>query len=144
MPQRGDVVLYSQNGKVYNAIVLMAHALNESHLGSKLEPQLHLAVLFDDPPGAFAPPPAPKGTLRPGYMPEMTAVYDVVHFSHEFSAEYMRSHGLRNLPKGSPHQAVAEAEIRNRRGAGTWREAIVVLAEDQPSPQPSSQPEPQE
>jgi hypothetical protein len=128
MPQRGDVVLYSENGKTYNAIVLMAHGLNDSHLGALLEPQLHLVVLFDDPANAFMPYPAKKGTLKPGFIPETSVVYDVVHASHAFSQAYLQSHGLRNLVDGDPHRASAEAEIRNRRGAGEWREPSSALS----------------
>jgi hypothetical protein len=119
-PKRGDVVLYTQGGQTFNALVLAAHSLNASHLGEKAEPTLHLAVLFDEPKGK---------TPQLGSIPEPTIVHDVVHASHKFSADYLNSHGLRKVVEGDPHKVAAEAEIRNRRGAGEWREAVVVSAE---------------
>jgi hypothetical protein len=112
-PKRGDVVLYSQGGKTYNALVLAAHALADSHLGKNGEPLLHLSVPFDDLPGV---------TRQPGSIPEPTTVHDVVHTSHEFSQQYMESHGLRKAAKDDVNRVAAEAEIRNRRGAGEWTE----------------------
>jgi hypothetical protein len=76
------------------------------------------------------PYPAKKGTLKPGYISDVSVVYDVVHASHEFSQAYMQSHGLRNLVEGDPHRSGAEAEIRNRRGAGEWRGALVFRTEN--------------
>lgn len=113
MPKRGDVVLYSQGGRTYNALVLAAHSLNDSHLGKNGEPTLHLSVLFDDLKGT---------TPQIGAIPEPSIVHDVVHFSHGFSTDYMQNHGLRKLAPGDPQRVAAEAEIRNRRGAGEWRE----------------------
>jgi hypothetical protein len=123
-PKRGDVVLYSQGGRTYNALVLAAHAVNDSHLGKNGEPQLHLAVLFDDVPGS-----------RPqlGSIPEPTTVHDVVHASHEFNRDYMESHGLRKTFEADPQKVTAETEIRNRRGAGEWMEATVVAGSLDPS-----------
>lgn len=112
-PKRGDVVLYLQGGKTYNALVLAAHSLNDSHLGKNGEPTLHLSVLFDD---------LPNTTRQPGSLPEPTTVHDVVHASHEFSQQYMESHGLRKAAKDDVNRVAAEAEIRNRRGAGEWTE----------------------
>jgi hypothetical protein len=117
MPQRGDLVLYSQGGKTYNALVLAASFLTPTHLGKAGEPTLHLAVLFEDPPGM---------RVQLGSIPEPTIVHDVVHASHEFDSAYMESHGLRRMVDGDPQKTVAEAEIRNRRGAGEWSEAIVL------------------
>lgn len=126
-PKRGDVVLYSQGGKVYNALVLVAHSLNDSHLGKKAEPTLHLAVLFDEPAGK---------TPQLGSIPEVSVVHDVVHASHAFSQAYMETHGLRLVKDGDPNKVSAEAGIRNRRGAGEWSEAIVVPeSELQPVPE---------
>ena len=110
-PKRGDVVLYLQGGNVYNALVLAAHSLNQSHLGKNGEPQLHLSVVLPDLPGA---------RREIGSLPEPITVHDVVHVSHEFSADYMNSHSLRAIPDGNPHKVSAEAEIRSRRGAGEW------------------------
>jgi hypothetical protein len=115
-PKRGDVVFYSQSGKTYNALVLAAHSLNDSHLGKNGEPTLHLSVLFDD---------LPNTTRQPGSLPEPTTVHDVVHASHEFSQSYMESHGLRKFAEDDVNRVAAEAGIRNRRGAGEWREAVV-------------------
>jgi hypothetical protein len=115
--KRGDVVLYSQGGKTYFALVLAAHYLNDSHLGKRGEPQLHLSVLFDDPP---------KKEFPIGRIPEPTTVHDVVHASHQFSGDYMEKHGLKRFEKDHPQRSAAEAEIRSRRGAGEWREAIVA------------------
>lgn len=112
--KRGDVVLYSLGGREYNALVLAAHNFNDSHLGKNGEPQLHLSVLFDDPKTA-----RPKD---PGFIPEPTTVHDVVHASHEFSADYMHEHGLRATYPGDPNKAAVTAEIRSRRGAGEWSE----------------------
>ena len=118
-PERGDVVTYIQQGRLYNALVLAVNAFNESHLGEDGEPQLHLAVVFDEPIDTNTR----KPKVRPiGYIPQPTIVHDVVHVSHEFSPEYMRSHFLRDVKEGDPHFASAMAEIHSRRGAGEWRE----------------------
>ena len=116
-PKRGDVVLYSQGGQTYNAIVLATHSLNGSHLGANGEPTLHLSVLFEDRPGA---------RIQLGSIPEPTTIHDVVHASHAFDADYMNSHGLRKVVEGDPQKTAAEAEIKNRRGAGEWVAAIVL------------------
>lgn len=116
-PKRGDVVLYTQGGQTYNAIVLAAHALTSSHLGANGEPLLHLAVLFEDRPGA---------RIQLGSIPEPTTIHDVVHASHSFDADYIAQHGLRKVVEGDPQKSAAEAEIKNRRGAGEWRAAVVL------------------
>lgn len=121
-PKRGDVVLYSQGVRTYNALVLAANTLTMPHLGKNGEPTLHLAVLFDD---------VQSGVSRqPGSIPEPSIVHDVVHASHEFDAAYMESHGLRKVIEGDPNKVAAETEIRNRRGAGEWKEATVVLGSE--------------
>lgn len=104
-PQRGDVVLYSEGGKVYNAIVLLSHLQNDAHKGQGGEPTLHLAVLFDEV----------RGKTQPiGYIPQVTVVHDVVHASQVFSPRYRSDNGL-----------LTAAQVAERRGAGEWREAAV-------------------
>ncbi len=127
MVTRGDVVLYSQGGKTYNAIVLATVNLNDSHLGDNDEPQLHLSVLFDEPIDSNTGKPKVKPAWN---IPEPTTVHDVVHASHEFDADYMESHGLKVVRENDPNKASAEAEIRNRRGAGEWREVSLLTCFD--------------
>lgn len=100
MPKRGDVVLYTQQGKTYNAIVLAIAAQVDTHVGADNEPALHLSVLFDD-----------RKPLPLGEFPVPQTIYDVVHESHEFDADYQNFHG---------------PDFHKNRGAGEWREAEVV------------------
>lgn len=96
MPNRGDVVLYSQNGRTYNALVLLANEANNQRTGEKGEPSLHLAVLLDDPK-----------PLPLGQVPAVTVIYDVVHASHEFDAAYLNHYG---------------SDAVSHRGLGEWTE----------------------
>lgn len=128
-PQRGDAVIYIQGGRDYNALVLAAHSLNDSHLGEDGQPQLHLAVVFDEPMDTNTRKPK---AVPLGAIPQTTTVHDVVHASHEFSDEYMKSHFLREVKPGDPHFVSAKAEILSRRGTGEWREVDPVGRETFP------------
>lgn len=119
--KRGDVVILALGGKDYNALVHQVVATEDSHMGKNGEPALHLSYLPDEPLVNGKP------KIRPlGYIPESLMIYDVVHASHEFTADYMQQHGLRKLPEHDLHRVVAEAEISNRRGAGEWTLASVL------------------
>ena len=113
--KRGDVVLLKVGGKIYNALVHAVCATEASHLGENGEPMLHLSYLPDEPVVNGKPKVPPIG-----YIPESVMIHGVVHASHEFSAEYMRSHRLRAVVEDDPQKIQAETEIRNRRGAGEW------------------------
>lgn len=97
-PKRGDVVLYSQLGKVYNALVLGENETNDDRKGAKGESALHLAVILEDPK-----------PLPMGQVPAVTILYDVVHFTHEFSDKYAETYG----PESFAH-----------RGAGEWMPSL--------------------
>ena len=104
MPKRGDVVLYIQGEKTYNALVLQEAAANDARLGKAGEPSLHLAVVLDD---------LPRAKPRPiGELPEPTTIHDVVHFSQQFNVDYQREYG----PSFASH-----------RGAGEWREFARIV-----------------
>ena len=116
MSKQGDVVMYMRGGRSCNALVLSSRVGETSHLGAKGEPLLTLAfVKF--------PNPNPIANKRPNLIQESTSVpeieieHDVVHASHEFSAEYKRLHGL-----------ITPAQIAAKRGAGEWME--IILADD--------------
>lgn len=96
--KRNDAVLYVQNGRTYNALVLAEAAANDKRLGKNGEPSLHLVVVFDDPVGKRIPL---------GELPEPTIVHDVVHRSHEFDADYLQAYG---------------PDARSHRGHGEWEE----------------------
>lgn len=113
--QRGDVVILSLGGKDYNALVHQVCRTEASHLGANQEPTLHLSYVPDDPMVNGKPK-----VQQPGYIPESVMIYDVVHASHKFSREYMKDHSLREVQEHDLHRTMAEAEIRNRRGAGEW------------------------
>lgn len=119
--KRGDVVILSLGGKDFNALVHQVVATEPSHLGEHGEPSLHLSYVPDDPIVNGKPKVFPIG-----HIPESLMIYAVVHASHKFSAEYMRSHGLKEVREHDVHRVAAEAEIRNRRGAGEWREYSVL------------------
>ncbi len=113
MPKVGDVVLYSVQGKTYNALVLLAHINQPDHLGENGEPLLHLAFI--------APERESEATkARAGYLPQLFIEYDVHHASHEFTEEYKRANGL-----------IYPSQIASQRGSGEWKEAG---AEDEAAP----------
>jgi hypothetical protein len=102
MVKAGDVVLYQSLGKTYNAIVLAARDNEPSHLGENGEPLLHLAFIAPQRDTEVA-------RKRPGYIPEVQVVYDVVHASHEFSREWLREKKI-----------TTQSEIATQRGGGEW------------------------
>ena len=117
--KRGDVVILSLGGKDYNALVHQVCRTEASHFGANGEPTLHLSYVPDDPIVNGKPKVMPIG-----YIPASEMIYDVVHASHKFSREYMKQHNLREVQEHDLHRTIAEAEIRNRRGAGEWRELL--------------------
>lgn len=120
-PKRGDVVILSLGGKDYNALVHQVCRTEPSHFGANGEPALHLSYVPDDPINTVNAKPK---TMPIGYIPASEMIYDVVHASHKFSPDYMRSHSLREVQEHDLHRVSAEAEIRSRRGAGEWREVL--------------------
>jgi hypothetical protein len=114
--KRGDVVILALGGKEYKALVHQVARTEASHLGANGEPALHLSYVPDDPIVNGKPK-----VQQPGYIPASEMIYDVVHASHKFSRDYMKDHGLREVQEHDLHRTTAEAEIRNRRGAGEWR-----------------------
>lgn len=129
-PKRGDIVILSLGGKDYNALVHQVALTPKSHEGADGQPTLHLSYIPDEPIVNGKP------KIRPiGYLPASEMIYDVVHASHKFSRDYMREHNLREVQEHDLHRVTAEAEIRNRRGAGEWREAFVpeIVSEDSPA-----------
>lgn len=120
MPKVGDVVLYTAFGRTINALVLAVRTGISSHEGSTGEPALTLA--FVDPPrNAVAGGRKEIGPLaeRPWEIPTVHVENDVVHASHEFSADYKHSKGL-----STP------AHIATERGHGEWQEATVIPTVD--------------
>jgi hypothetical protein len=117
--KRGDVVILSLGGKDYNALVHKVCATEASHLGETGQPALHLSYVPDDPIVNGKPKVMPIG-----YIPASEMIYDVVHASHKFSREYMKQHNLREVQEHDLHRTITEAEIRNRRGAGEWKEEM--------------------
>jgi hypothetical protein len=127
--KRGDVVILLLGGKDYNALVHQVNRTEASHLGAHQEPTLHLSYVPDEPIVNGKPKVMPVG-----YIPSSEMIYDVVHASHEFSREYMKQHNLREVQEHDLHRTVAEAEIRNRRGAGEWREVPATEFADEAKP----------
>lgn len=113
MPKVGDIVLYKVQNKVYNAIVLHVHQGQPDYLGKNGEPQLHLAFIAPDRETAIT-----KNKF--GYIPQIFYDYDVVHASHEFSADFKKDQGVKT-----------EAEIKTRRGQGEWVGGSPNAAEDE-------------
>lgn len=122
--KRGDVVILTLGGRDFNALVHQVARTEPSHVGADGEPALHLSYVPDEPLVMGKP------KVRPiGYIPASEMIYDVVHASHKFSRDYMKEHNLRDLPEHDLQRTQAEAEIRNRRGAGEWREMEPPLHE---------------
>jgi hypothetical protein len=106
----GDAVLYSAFGRVVLALVLAAREGEVSHLGQGGEPLLTLA--FPKFPAPNAPPHKHKTEFQAAVaLPEIQIEHDVVHCSHEFSAEFKKDKGL-----------TTPAQIASLRGHGEWRE----------------------
>jgi hypothetical protein len=129
--KRGDVVILVLGSKRYNALVNQVNTVLDSHCGADGEPTLHLSYVPDDPLDTNTRKPK---VMPIGYIPDTVLVHSVVHRSHEFSAAYMQQHGLRKLPEGDPQRVAAEAEIRNRRGAGEWMTVEEAKALDAADP----------
>lgn len=105
----GDAVKYRILDRTLNAIVLAVRSGEVSHRGANDEPLLTLA--FADPVREKMI--APQKKLR--VLPEVTQAQvfiecDVVHYSHEFDEEFLKTHG--NSP----------AQIASQRGHGEWEE----------------------
>lgn len=108
-PQVGDVVIYSRQGRSVNALVLNSREGEVSHLGKNGEPLLTLA--FIQFPAPNAPHKRPTVLQAAVHDPEIEIERDVVHASHEFSADFKRQRGI-----------VTEAQIATHRGHGEWAE----------------------
>lgn len=114
MPKRGDVVVYSSLGRSQNALVLSARFGEVSHQGKQGEPLLTLALIAEPAPNA----PHKRPTVLQGdtSVPEIQIEHDVVHASHEFSAEFKKDKGV-----------TTAAQIASHRGHGEWTEVIIIL-----------------
>lgn len=123
-PKRGDVVILTLQGKNYNALVHQVSRTEDSHRGAEGQPTLDLSYIPDEPLVNGKPKVQPIG-----YCPESVMIYGVVHASHEFDAAYLREHNLRKAGPDDPQRIQAEAEIRNRRGAGEWSEPGPLASE---------------
>lgn len=108
MPKIGDVVFYTTGGKTYNALVLSVRLGEVSHHGKNDEPLLTITYVDADRDSA-------RTKSRPDYFPTVAVEHDVVHASHEFSADYKRDKGIQT-----------PAHVANHRGPGEWEEAIVM------------------
>jgi hypothetical protein len=125
MPNRGDAVILRLHGKDFNALVLAESNGGSDYLGKNGEPALHLAYVPDELIDSSTRKPKVR---QIGYIPEAQIAYGVVHVSHAFDADYMRQHNLRKVDANDPNRIIAEAELRNRRGAGEWREVPRAVA----------------
>jgi hypothetical protein len=104
--QAGEVVAYTAYGRTVNAIVLAARVAETGHQGASGEPLVSIAFIDPERESAIA-------KRQIGWFPQIYVEYDVVHASHEFSAEYKRVHGL-----------TTPAQIAAKRGVGEWTEII--------------------
>lgn len=108
-PKVGDVVTYTRQGRAVNALVINSRDGEVSHLGKNGEPLLTLA--FVKFPAPNAPHKRPTVLQAAVSEPEIEIERDVVHVSHEFSAEFKKQKGIST-----------EALIATHRGQGEWSE----------------------
>jgi hypothetical protein len=94
-------VQYTENGKLFDAIVFHEHSRLESHLGANDEPLVH--IVFADP--------AKEHLNLADPMQKMIVRFDVAHASHEFSDEELAAYEKRGFD--------AAKEL----GAGRWHES---------------------
>src|ERR1700722_1446873 len=87
-----EVVNYTAQGRTVKALVLSAREGEVSHLGKNGEPLLTLAIKKLPAPNAPHKRPTPLQDLT--ITPEIEIVHDVVHASHEFSAEFKEKKGV--------------------------------------------------
>jgi hypothetical protein len=118
MSQRNvpEVVNYTAQGRTVKALVLKARDGEVSHLGKNGEPLLTLAIVKQPAPNAPHKRPTPI-QIETG-TPEVEIVHDVVHASHEFSAEFKEKKGVKTV-----------AEIASHRGHGEWSEVEAAPVE---------------
>lgn len=102
--QIGEVVRYSAYGRTVNALVIAVRHAEPSHAGKNGEPLVSVAFVDPDRESAIE-------KKQIGHMPKVWTEYDVVHASHEFSAEHKTKLGL-----------TTPAQIAAQRGAGEWSE----------------------
>jgi hypothetical protein len=77
----GDVVIFTEGGKTYNALVLSERVL-EHHLGEDDQPMLNLVFIQEKLDGQGKP----VAMIGTGLVSELMQFrYDVVHDSHAFS-----------------------------------------------------------
>lgn len=117
MLKQGDVVIYSRGGRSCNALVLSSRDGEVSHLGANGEPLLTLAFVKFPVPNLT--PKRPNPVQAATTETEIEIERDVVHASHEFSAEFKRDKGL-----------TTAAQIVTHRGHGEWREVDTTDAGD--------------
>lgn len=104
-----EVVLYTVGGRSIPALVLSSREGEVSHLGKGGEPLLTLAVVKQ--PALNAQPKRPQLLQADLAQPEIEIVRDVVHASHEFSAEFKAAKGI-----------ITQGHIAANRGHGEWIE----------------------
>lgn len=83
----GKAVKYTENGKLFDAIVFQEHFGLESHLGANDEPLVH--VLIADP--------AKEHLNLADPMQKMIVRHDVAHASHEFTEEELADYERRGF-----------------------------------------------
>jgi hypothetical protein len=83
----GKAVKYTENGKLFEAIVFQEHFGLESHLGANDEPLVH--VLIADP--------AKEHLNLADPMQKMIVRHDVAHASHEFTEEELADYERRGI-----------------------------------------------
>ena len=105
--QIGEVVRYSAYGRTVNALVIAVRHAEPSHAGKNGEPLVSVAFVDPDRESAIE-------KKQIGHMPKVWTEYDVVHASHEFSAEHKTKLGL-----------TTPAQIAAARGPGEWSETTV-------------------
>jgi|HubBroStandDraft_4_1064222.scaffolds.fasta_scaffold03927_4 hypothetical protein len=120
-----EVVNYTAQGRTVKALVLSARDGEVSHLGKSGEPLLTLAIKKQPAPNAPHKRATPLQDATS--TPEIEIVHDVVHASHEFSAEFKEKKGIKTV-----------AEIATHRGHGEWSEVPVIVAADPVASDPST------
>src|SRR6267154_5748551 len=106
MPRRGDVVVYSSLGRSQNALVLSTRFGEVSHQGKQGEPLLTLALIAEPAPNA--PHKRPTVLQNDTSVPEIQIEHDVVHASHEFSADFKKDKGVTTAAQIASHRGHGE------------------------------------
>src|ERR1035438_5765064 len=121
MRELPEVVNYTAFGCTVKALVFSGRDGEVSHLGKDGEPLLTLVILKTPPPNA--PHKRPTVLQTATAVPEVEILNDVVHASHEFSADFKEKKGIQTA-----------AEAASHRGHGEWSEVMILdgsLAKDE-------------